>query len=187
MKIGIVRVSTDEQNPVLQLDALQAAGCERIFEDRASGASADRPGLAEALAFARQGDVLVCWRLDHLGCSIHHLIELSETLQARGVGICSLQEQIDTTTAGGKMLFHVMAALAKFERGLIQTRTHDGLKTTRARGRKGGRKPVSDDTIARIRKLATTPDTVVKDACKSLGISRATFYKYAPPAKGTTR
>lgn len=179
MKIGIVRVSTDEQNPALQLDALRAAGCERIFEDRASGASADRPGLAEALAFARPGDVLVCWRLDRLGRSIRHLIELSETLQARGVGICSLQEQIDTTTAGGKMLFHVMAALAEFERGLIQERTHAGLKAARARGRKGGRKPVSDVTIASIRHLAAAPGVVVKDVCESLGISRATFYKYA--------
>lgn len=179
MKIGYARVSTDDQNTALQIDALKVAGCERVFEDRASGAKADRPGLAEALAFARPGDVLVCWRLDRLGRSIRHLIDISEVLQARGIGLLSLQEQIDTTTAGGKMLFHVMAALAEFERGLIQERTHAGLSAARARGRTGGRKALEEKVIAAIRQLAASPGVVVKDVCKMLNISRATFYKYA--------
>lgn len=184
MKIGYARVSTEDQNPALQLDALQAAGCERVFSDQASGAQADRPGLAEALAFARPGDTLICWRLDRLGRSVRHLIELAEDLQARGVGLCSLHDQIDTTTAGGKMLFHVLAALAEFERGLIQERTRAGLAAARARGRKGGRKAIDNATIRSIQQLAASPNVVVKDACDSLGISRATFYKYAPADSG---
>lgn len=179
MKIGYALVSINEQNPSLQFDALKVAGCERVFEDRASGAKADRPGLADALAFAHPGDVLVCWRLDRLGRSIRHLIEISETLQARNIELLSLQEQIDTTTAGGRAFLNAMATLAEFERELTQERTQAGLAAARARGRTGGRKPLDDKTIAEIRRLAALPNVVIKDVCKTLGVSRATFYKYS--------
>ncbi|MDE2078579.1 MAG: recombinase family protein [Burkholderiales bacterium] len=179
MKIGYARVSTPDQSLALQLDALRAAGCERIFEDVAGGAKADRPGLAEALAFARPGDVLVCWRLDRLGRSIQHLIELSADLDARGIGLASLQEAIDTTTAAGKMLFHIMAALAEFERGLIQERTHAGLAAARARGRQGGRPGLPPEKVAMIRAAAADPTADITATCKALDISRATFYRYA--------
>src|SRR5574343_840870 len=140
--IGYARVSTAEQDTALQTDALRNAGCERVFEDTASGAKADRPGLADALAYLRDGDVLVVWRLDRLGRSLPHLIETVGKLEARGVGFRSLTENIDTTTPGGRLIFHVFGALGQFERDLIRERTKAGLTAAAARGRKGGRKPV---------------------------------------------
>ena len=138
--IGYARVSTAEQDTALQTDALRNAGCERVFEDTASGAKADRPGLADALAYLRDGDVLVVWRLDRLGRSLPHLIETVGKLEARGVGFRSLTENIDTTTPGGRLIFHVFGALGQFERDLIRERTKAGLTAAAARGRKGGRK-----------------------------------------------
>lgn len=179
IKIGYARVSTDGQSPDLQLDALKAAGCERIFTDTASGVKTDRPGLASALEFARPGDVLVVWRLDRLGRSVKHLIELANDLQARGVGLASLHDQMDTTTAGGKMIFHVMAALAEFERNLLAERTRAGLSAARARGRKGGRKPLPPEKIAVIRAAAADPSVNISKTCKALGIGRTAFYTYA--------
>jgi DNA invertase Pin-like site-specific DNA recombinase len=140
--IGYARVSTAEQDTALQTDALRKAGCERVFEDTASGAKADRPGLAAALAYLRDGDVLAVWRLDRLGRSMPHLIETIGALEARGVGFRSLTESIDTTTPGGRLIFHVFGALGQFERDLIRERTKAGLTAAAARGRKGGRKPV---------------------------------------------
>ncbi len=140
--IGYARVSTAEQDTKLQTDALQAAGCERIFEDTASGAKADRPGLAEALSYLREGDSLAVWRLDRLGRSLPHLIETIAGLEARGIGFRSLTENIDSTTPGGRLVFHVFGALAQFERDLIRERTRAGLAAAAARGRKGGRRPV---------------------------------------------
>jgi len=180
MKIGYARVSTDDQSTALQLDALRAAGCERIFEDTASGANADRPGLADALAFARPGDVLVIWRLDRLGRSLRDLIDLAADLREREVGLSSLQEAIDTTTAGGKMLFHIMAALAEFERNLIQERTKAGLASARARGRKGGRRGISPAVKEAIKSAAADPSANITAVCEALGINRATFYRHAP-------
>lgn len=176
MKIGYARVSTDDQTLDLQQDALTAAGCERLFEDKASGAKADRPGLAEALAFARKGDVLVVWRLDRLGRSLTELVRLVGELDAAGVGFESLTEKIDATTAAGRLVFHVFAALAEFERNLIRERTHAGLASARARGRKGGRRELPAEKQAVIRSMADKPPAEV---CKALGISRSTFYKYA--------
>lgn len=180
MKIGYARVSTDDQNLDLQRDALDGAGCERLFTDTISGAKADRPGLASAIAFARPGDVLVVWRLDRLGRSLPDLVRLVGKLDAAEIGFESLTEKIDATTAAGRLVFHFFAALAEFERNLIRERTYAGLAAARARGRKGGRRGLDPDKQAAIAKLADQSPAVV---CKTLGISRSTFYKYAPPFK----
>ena len=139
MRIGYARVSTADQNPDLQEDALQKAGCEKIFRDVASGAVDSRKGLAEAIDYARDGDTLVVWKLDRLGRSLKHLIETVNGLAARKIGFQSLRESMDTTTSGGKLIFHVFGALAEFERELIRERTQAGLRAARARGRNGGR------------------------------------------------
>ena len=149
MLVGYARVSTVEQTLALQEDALRAAGCERRFTDTLSGAKAERPGLAQALAFLRPGDVLVVWRLDRLGRSLKALIETLNGLEGRGIGFKSLTEQLDTTTSGGKLIFHVFGALAEFERDLIRERTQAGLAAARARGRQGGR-PKKLGTAARV-------------------------------------
>src|SRR6266511_6021697 len=138
MLIGYARVSTNEQTLALQNDALTNAGCVRLFTDTASGATTSRPGLAEAISFAREGDVLVVWRLDRLGRSLKHLIDTITTLERQGIGFKSLTENIDTTTSGGKLIFHIFGALAEFERDIIRERTRAGLTAARARGRKGG-------------------------------------------------
>jgi len=139
MLIGYARVSTTEQTLALQSDALTKVGCSRIFTDTASGATTSRPGLTEAMTFAREGDVLVVWRLDRLGRSLKHLIETITTLDQQGIGFRSLTESIDTTTSGGKLIFHIFGALAEFERDIIRERTRAGLEAARARGRMGGR------------------------------------------------
>ena len=139
MLIGYARVSTADQTLDLQKDALQQAGCTKIFTDTASGAKAERTGLDEALNYVRQGDTLVVWRLDRLGRSLTHLIDTITTLNNRKIGFKSITENIDTTTSGGKLIFHIFGALAEFERDIIQERTQAGLTAARARGRKGGR------------------------------------------------
>jgi DNA invertase Pin-like site-specific DNA recombinase len=140
MLIGYARVSTDDQNTKLQLDALTRAGCKRIFEEKASGAKNDRPELARAIAIARDGDALVVWKLDRLGRSLPHLIATIKELAAAGIGFRSLTEAIDTTSSGGKLIFHIFGALAEFERDIIRDRTNAGLKAARAEGRLGGRR-----------------------------------------------
>src|SRR3954447_7517342 len=139
MLIGYARISTLDQTLALQQDALAAAGCGQVYTDTASGARTDRPGLAQALSHLRAGDTLVVWRLDRLGRSLAHLIETIRELEERGVHFRSLQEQLDTGTSGGKLVFHVFGALAQFERDLIRERTHAGLAAARARGRLFGR------------------------------------------------
>ena len=180
MLVGYARVSTAEQTLALQEDALRAAGCERLFTDTISGAKAERPGLGQALAYLRPGDVLVVWRLDRLGRSLKALIETLHGLEARGVGFKSLTEQLDTTTSGGKLIFHVFGALAEFERDLIRERTQAGLAAARARGRQGGR-PKKLGTSAKVA-LAQTHYAdkrhSVAEICATLGISRATLYRY---------
>src|SRR5919206_2285768 len=143
MLIGYARVSTLDQNLDLQQDALRKAGCERLFTDVASGSQTTREGLEVALGFLRAGDALVVWKLDRLGRSLKQLIDLVLTLETREVGLWSLQERLDTTTSGGKLIFHVFGALAEFERDLIRERTQAGLAAARARGRKGGRPRVA--------------------------------------------
>ena len=179
MLIGYARVSTTDQTLALQQDALEAAGCEQIYKDTASGSLADRPGLAEALSHMRPGDTLVVWRLDRLGRSLRHLIETVTALSDRGVGCRSLQEQIDTTTSGGKLIFHVFGALAEFERDIIRERTRAGLSAARARGRVGGRRRVlTPREVAQLRTLVADRNNSVADLCKTFKIGRTTFYRY---------
>lgn len=174
--IGYARVSTAEQDTALQTDALRNAGCEWVFEDTASGAKADRPGLADALAYLRDGDVLVVWRLDRLGRSLPHLIETVGKLEARGVGFRSLTENIDTTTPGGRLIFHVFGALGQFERDLIRERTKAGLTAAAARGRKGGRKPVvTADKLQRARELVAN-GLNVREAAARLKVGKTALY-----------
>jgi DNA invertase Pin-like site-specific DNA recombinase len=182
MKIGYARVSTDDQRMDLQRDALGAAGCEKIFTDTASGAKTARPGLAEAIAFARKGDVLVVWRLDRLGRSLPELVKVVGELEAAGIGFESVTERIETSSAAGRLVFHVFAALAEFERRLIVERTHAGLVAARARGRQGGRPALPAEKVAAIQAMAAG-NRSVSEICKALKIGRSTLYKYAPGMK----
>src|SRR3982751_2527370 len=179
MLIGYARVSTDEQNLNLQRDALTKAGCEQIFTDSVSGTKARRPGLEQALSHLRPGDTLVVWWLDRLGRSLRHLIDTVTELQERGIGFKSLTESIDTTTSGGKLVFHIFGALAEFEREIIRERTQAGLQSARARGRMGGRRTALTPKQLQIAKeLYESKTTSVADICQTLGVSRATFYRY---------
>jgi DNA invertase Pin-like site-specific DNA recombinase len=178
MLIGYARISTTDQTLALQQDALKSAGCTKIFTDTASGSRTDRPGLDDALRFAREGDTLVVWRLDRLGRTLAHLIQLIRDLQERGVQFRSLQESLDTSTSGGKLVFHVFGALAEFERDLIRERTMAGLTAARARGRQGGRRGLSAEKVRQLRTLAADRTNSVPAICRTLGISRATFYRY---------
>jgi DNA invertase Pin-like site-specific DNA recombinase len=183
MKVGYARVSTQDQHLDLQLDALKAAGCEKIFTDEGiSGSKTDRPGLNEALEYCRKGDVLVVWKLDRLGRSLAHLIEVVTGMGDRGVDFKSLQEAIDTSTPSGKLVFHMMGAMAEFERDLIRERTNAGLAAARARGRNGGRpQTLTSAQVAIGRSLAANPDLTVNQICEQLGCSRATYYRQIAP------
>lgn len=179
MKIGYARVSSEDQNLHLQKDALNLASCDRIYEEKESGGKVDRPELLRLLDTVRTGDTLVVWRLDRLGRSLKHLIQTVEDLEARGVGFQSVTESIDTTTSGGKLIFHIFAALAEFERALIRERTKAGLTAARARGRQGGRpKVLSADKRKMVQALRDDPTQSISAICKTLGISRTTFYRY---------
>ncbi len=187
MLIGYARVSTDDQNLNLQKDALTRAGCERILEDRQSGAKADRAGLRDALDYARDGDTLTVWRLDRLSRSLKDLIDLVSQLEARSIGLKSLHESIDTTSSSGKLIFHVFGALAEFERNLIRERTQAGLAAARARGRRGGR-PKSLDAAKRAIavNLYDEKKHSVKEICEVMGVSKPTLYKYIQAARTET-
>lgn len=176
--IGYARVSTGEQNLRLQVDALQAAGCARIFRDKGiSGKAADRPGLNRALSALQPGDVLVVWRLDRLGRSLHHLIELVHTLSVAGHGFQSLSETIDTGSASGRLFLHMMGALAEFERSLIAERTRAGLEAARRRGKRLGRPRVmSEKKITLALRLAAEGNTRKKIAA-ACGVSVPTLYR----------
>src|SRR3954453_8696043 len=179
MLIGYARVSTLDQTLALQQDALTAAGCEQLYTDTISGSVTERPGLTQALSHLRMGDTLVVWRLDRLGRSLPHLIETVRNLQERGVGFRSLQEQIDTTTSGGKLGFPVFGALAEVERDLIRERTHAGLQAARARGRLFGRpKVLSPQQVKQLQTLAKDERNTIGEICQTLEISRATYYRY---------
>jgi DNA invertase Pin-like site-specific DNA recombinase len=178
MLIGYARVSTHDQTLTLQQDALQQAGCTKLFTDTASGAKAERKGLEEALNYVRKGDTLVVWRLDRLGRSLPHLITTMTSLEERGIGFKSLTENIDTTTSGGKLIFHIFGALAEFERNLIKERTTAGLTAARARGRKGGRpKVLTGRQLSIAQSLYDDPTNSIADICRTLKISRATLYR----------
>lgn len=179
MKIGYARVSTADQHLRMQEDALKSAGCEEIFSDVASGAKSQRPGLESALSYLREGDVLVVWKLDRLGRSIQHLIDTVNILQEKKIGFKSLQENIDTSTSGGKLIFHMFSALAEFERDLIRERTDAGLKAARARGKMGGRPPLLDTRqINRMVEMYNEQKNTVAEICKIYSISRPSFYNY---------
>jgi DNA invertase Pin-like site-specific DNA recombinase len=181
--LGYARVSTLEQDPVLQHDALAAAGCVRVFTDRASGALDERVELARVLDHAREGDTVVVWRLDRLGRSLRHLVDTITELERRGVGFRSLSESIDTTTPGGRLVFHVFAALAEFERDLIRERTRAGLEAARARGRNGGRPSVMTAEKLRVgRELYEAREHTTAQIARVLGVSRATLYRHLAPA-----
>ena len=182
MLVGYARISTHEQTLDLQRDALTAAGCDHIFTDTASGSSTDRPGLGEALSYARSGDTIVVWRLDRLGRSLRHLIDTITALSERGIQFRSLRESIDTGSSGGKLIFHVFGALAEFERDLIRERTTAGLDAARARGRLGGRPKAksldSPKKIAVAQSLYENGSSTISEICKTLNVSRATLYRY---------
>jgi DNA invertase Pin-like site-specific DNA recombinase len=179
MNIGYARVSTQDQTLNLQKDALKKIGCTKIFTDTASGAKAERIGLEEALKYVREGDTLVVWRLDRLGRSLKHLIETITELNNRKIGFKSIQENIDTTTSGGKLVFHIFGALAEFERDIIRERTQAGLIAARARGRKGGRpKALTPKKAQMVHDLYRNKDNSIDEICKTLSISRTTLYRY---------
>ena len=180
MKIGYARVSTAEQNLDMQIDALQKAGCEKIEMDKASGVLSERPGLDKLINdILRKGDTLVVWKLDRLARSLRQLIDLVEGLQSRGVELVTLQESIDTTSAAGKLTYHIFAALAEFERDLIKARTKAGLEAARARGRTGGRpQKLNSKQIELARKLYQEKQHSIKEICELVGVSRPTLYRY---------
>ena len=179
MQIGYTRISTEDQKSDLQMDALKQAGCNKVFQDTASGAKTDRNGLDQALRFIRKGDTLIVWKLDRLGRSLKHLIEVVNDLNKRGVFLKSLRENIDTYSSGGKLTFHLFAALAEFERDIIRERTKAGLDAARARGRIGGRpKAMNDKQIQLAKQLMSNSANNATDVARTLGVSRATLYRY---------
>lgn len=187
MKVGYIRTSKKDQNPDLQRGELEAFGCERVFCEQISSRKADRPQLRAAIDYCRAGDQLVVWKLDRLGRSLAELIELVNVLADRGVEFVSLRESLDTTTPGGKLVFHVFGSVAEFERDIIRERTMAGLEAARARGRKGGRKPVMDERkVALAGRLMADRQTPISEVCEAVGVSRATIYRYLQP-DGTPR
>lgn len=179
MLIGYARVSTDDQNLNLQHDALQNAGCEKVYSDQQSGAAAERAGLTNVLDVLRPGDTLVIWRLDRLGRSLKNLIHLVEQLDKREVGLKSLQENIDTTTSGGRLVFHIFGALAEFERTLIRERTQAGINAARARGRQGGRPKLLEANKRELAiRLHREQKHSIAEICSMMGVSKSTLYNY---------
>ncbi|HEQ3529415.1 MULTISPECIES: recombinase family protein [Bacillus cereus group] len=180
MKVGYVRVSTIDQNLDLQIDALKSYGCDKIFQDKLSGVKDKRPGLEEALQYVRPGDSLVVWRLDRLGRTMRHLIQIVNELNERGISFYSVQESItmDRSSATGQLMFHLFASFAEFERNLIRERTEAGRVAARARGRFGGRpEKLKDKEIDMIQTLVANK-TPIKDVAQMLGVSRTTVYRY---------
>jgi len=181
MDIGYCRVSTDQQNTDLQMDALQEHGCSRIFKETASGSQRDRPQLKAAIDFAREGDVIVVWSLSRLGRSLRQLIETIENLEERQIGFRSLKEKIDTTTPSGRLVFHVFGALAEFERAHLKERTLEGLAAARARGKVGGRpKAMSASDVKAALAMLRDQSISVGDVAEKLGVSRTTLYRSLP-------
>jgi DNA invertase Pin-like site-specific DNA recombinase len=183
--VGYARVSTRDQTTALQLDALRAAGCDRVFEETASGASRDRPELAAALDYVRAGDTLVVWKLDRLARSTKQLLTTVEELARRGIGFRCLTQDIDTTTAGGRLVFTVFSAIAEFEREIIAERTRAGLDAARARGRRGGRKPkLKARDLVRARAMLRDPEIPVAEVAETMGVGVATLYRHLPGGRG---
>ena len=189
MLIGYARVSTSDQTLNLQQDALEQIGCVKIFTDIISGSTTERQGLDAALAYVREGDTIVVWRLDRLGRSLKHLIETITNLNNRKIGFKSITENIDTTTSGGKLIFHIFGALAEFERDIIRERTQAGLTAARSRGRLGGRPKAktlnTPKKVAMAQALYNDKSNSIDDICKTLNISRATLYRYIQTPKAS--
>ena len=185
MRVGYARVSRKDQRLEPQRDALLADGCERVFEEKISSRETERGALREAFDYCREGDVLVVARLDRLGRSLRELIDLVGELEGRGVGFRSLKESLDTTTAGGRLIFHVFGALAEFEREIIRERTMAGLEAARARGRHGGRPRALDENRAKLaQRLKEEGEHSVEEICEMLGVGRSTLYRYLGRREG---
>ena len=179
MIIGYARVSTEEQNLDLQLDAFKKTGCEKIFEDKISGIKEERDGLSRALEVIRPGDTLVVWKLDRLGRSLQHLISVINKLKDQGIYFRSIQESLDTSSSAGKLIFHIFGALAEFERDIILERTMAGLAAARARGRVGGRpKSLNSEKVRLAKTLMKDNSHNIREICETLGVSKATLYRY---------
>jgi DNA invertase Pin-like site-specific DNA recombinase len=184
MKIGYARVSTQDQDLALQLDALTKEGCEKIFQEKASGAQRDRPELKAALGYMRKGDTLVVWKIDRLARSMKQLIETIESFQDGGIGLKSLQDPIDTSSPSGKLVFHIFAALAEFERGVIRERTTAGLQAARERGRVGGRPPaLSAKDLQAAKAMLKDSDITVAAIARRLNVAASTLYRHIPHAR----
>ena len=178
MKVGYARVSTIDQNIDMQMDALRRENCREIFQDHASGIKSDRDGLERALEFMQEGDTLVVWKLDRLGRSLKHLIDIITLLNEKGMYFKSLQESIDTSSSGGKLIFHVFGALAEFERDMISERTIAGMAAAKERGRVGGRpRKLNENNRALALSLMEDKSYSAKDVCRTLGISKTTLYR----------
>ena len=175
--LGYARVSTTDQNPTLQTDALTAAGCYKIWTDVASGSKDDRPQLAAVIDHLRPGDTLAVWRLDRLGRSLPHLLETVAHLESIGVGFTSLTEEINTTTSGGRLIFTIFGALAEFERNLLRERTFAGWEAAKRQGRPGGRPPVLDDKQKAIARKMKGAGVSVTTIAETLGVARSTLYR----------
>ena len=188
MLVGYARVSTMDQSPALQLDALNNAGCGRIFEEKASGAQRDRPELKAAMEYLREGDTLIVWKLDRLARSMKQLVDTIENMDRSGIGFRSLTEALDTTTPGGKLVFHIFGALAEFERSIIRERTKAGLDAARSRGRLGGRPPaLSTEDLAAARAMLKDDQLTVASVARTLGVSPATLYRHLSGGRGAVR
>jgi DNA invertase Pin-like site-specific DNA recombinase len=187
MLVGYARVSTQEQNPAQQRDALEAAGCQRIFVEKASGAQRNRPELKAALSFMRDNadDVLVVWKLDRLARSLGQLIETVEELGNRRIGFRSLTEALDTTLAGGRLVFDIFGAMAEFDRSIIRESARAGLEAARARGRTGGRPPaLSQQDLAAAKTMLTDDAITVEEVARRLQVAPSTLYRHLPGGRG---
>lgn len=188
MLIGYARVSKDDQNLELQRQALKKAGCKRVYEEMASGAQRDRPQLNAAMSFMREGDTLVVWRLDRLARSLKQLIETVDVFDQRGTHLHSLTEKIDTSTPGGKLIFHIFGALAEFERGLIRERTLAGLAAARAKGRVGGRpRSINEKQLKAAKAMLSAGELTVAEIAQQIGVSEASLYRYLPAARANSK
>lgn len=186
MLVGYARVLTRDQNSALQIEALRSAGCEKVFTEKASGAQRDRPELQAALDYLRAGDVLVVWKLDRLARSVRQLVETAELLQAREIGLKVITQAIDTTSPGGRLTFHLLAAIAEFERELTLERTHAGLAQARALGRRGGRKPaMGEPEIRRAKAMLSDPSITVEEVARQIGVQPSTLYRHIPGGRSS--